>query len=72
MRGSQVCAALKAQPELAAIPVVILTNIAASLFQAVQEGGPDHFVVKSENPDELLAVLGSLLAAKGFTGGWKA
>ena len=70
MRGSQVCATLKAKPELAAIPVVILTNIAASLFPAVTEGGADHFVVKSENPDELLAVLGSLLAAKGFTGGW--
>ena len=70
MRGSQVCARLKAKPELAAIPVIILTNLAASLFQAVAEGGADHFVVKSENPEELLAILDTLLADKGFTGGW--
>jgi CheY-like chemotaxis protein len=72
LRGSQVCAQLKARPHSAGIPVIILTSLAARMSDAVKEGGPDHFVVKSQNPDELLAVLQTLLAAKGFSAGWKA
>ena len=71
-RGSEVCAALKRIPELSGVPVVILTNLASSMFDAVKEGGPEHFVVKSPAPDELLAVLRSLLEDKGFSAGWKA
>jgi CheY-like chemotaxis protein len=70
-RGSEVCAELKARPELSGVPILILTNLASSMFEAVKEGGPDQFVVKSPVPDELLAILGSLLADKGFAGGWR-
>jgi CheY-like chemotaxis protein len=72
LRGSQVCAQIKARPQWARIPVIILTSLAAQMFDAVSEGGPDHFVVKSESPDELLAILQTLLEKKGFTGGRKA
>jgi CheY-like chemotaxis protein len=71
-RGSEVCAALKKMPKLPAVPVVILTSRASSMFDAVKEGGPEHFVVKSPAPDELLAVLRRLLADKGFSAGWEA
>ncbi len=70
MRGSEACAALKARPEHAGVPAVILTSLAASMFAAVKEGGPDHFVVKSPVPDELLAILRTLLEGKGFAAGW--
>ena len=72
MLGSQICAQLKAKPALATIPVIILTSLASTMFDAVKEGRPDRFLVKSENPDELLATLKSLLAAKGFTADWQA
>ena len=69
-RGSDICARIKAQPDLSATPVVILTNLAPSLFSALKEGGADHFVVKSAQPDELLAVLEGLLGARGFATSW--
>ncbi|MBI5208855.1 MAG: response regulator [Elusimicrobia bacterium] len=61
MKGSQVCQAIKADPRLKGVPVILFTAMAGSMLKAVAEGGPDHFVVKSEHSDELLLVLGDIL-----------
>lgn len=61
MKGSQACAKLKARPEFSHIPVIIMTNLAEEMLKAVKEGGPDHFVIKSEFPDELFLVLEGML-----------
>ncbi|MBI5622661.1 MAG: response regulator [Elusimicrobia bacterium] len=61
-KGSEVCASLKARPEFKDVPVVILTNLAGSMLDTIVEGRPDHFVVKSQHPDELLLVLEGLLS----------
>ncbi|MBI5881845.1 MAG: response regulator [Elusimicrobia bacterium] len=60
-KGSEVCAALKAHPAFKKVPVIVLTSLAGSMLDALAEGGPDHFVVKSQHPDELLLVLEGLL-----------
>ena len=70
--GMEVCRQLKQIDKFKKVPVIILTTMAGEMLKIVAGAAPDHFVVKSENPDELLAILGSLLADKGFTGGWKA
>jgi DNA-binding response OmpR family regulator len=59
--GMEVCRQLKADPKFKAVPVVILTTMAAEMLKIIEGGGPDHFVVKSGKPDELFAVLEALL-----------
>lgn len=66
MKGSEVCAKLKALPGLAQVPVIILTSHSGEMLKVVKEGSPDHFVVKSQSPDELFLVLGDLLKDKGW------
>ncbi|MFA6318957.1 MAG: response regulator [Elusimicrobiota bacterium] len=60
-KGSEVCAMIKARPEFKAVPVIVLTSMSGSMLDALAEGGPDHFVVKSQHPDELLLVLEGLV-----------
>ncbi|MBI4678241.1 MAG: response regulator [Elusimicrobia bacterium] len=65
MKGSEVCAAVKSHPGLKAVPVILLTAMAGAMLQAVAEGSPDHFVVKSQRPDELFLVLEAILSDQG-------
>ncbi len=59
--GMELCRQLKADAKLKAVPVIILTTMAAQMLKIIAGGGPDHFVVKSDKPDELFAVLEALL-----------
>src|SRR5262249_60972235 len=56
MDGWAVLTALKADPELADIPVVLFTGMAADRGKAFRLGGSD-FVTKPVDPDRLAAVL---------------
>jgi len=66
MDGLQACRALKALPEVKAIPVVILSG--RGLDDEVQAGldsGAVSYIVKPFSPDELLAEINNLLARVG-------
>jgi PAS domain S-box-containing protein len=56
MDGWAVLSALKADPELAAIPVVLFTGVAGDPNEAFRRGASD-FVPKPVDPDRLAAVL---------------
>ena len=60
--GMDVCAKLKADKKLRRIPVVILTTMACEMLKSVEKARPDHFVVKSGEPNELMEVLETLLS----------
>ena len=60
-KGSEVCAKIKAHAELGKTPVIILTNFAGAMPQALAEGKPEQFVVKDTNPFELMSVIELLL-----------
>jgi DNA-binding response OmpR family regulator len=62
--GMEVCAKIKADKRFRGIPVVILTTMAGEMLKIVESAQPDHFVVKSGEPDELMEVLETLLARK--------
>ena len=59
--GMEVCRQIKESPKYKRIPVIILTTMAQEMLKIVASAAPDHFVVKSEKPEELFAVLDSLL-----------
>ncbi|MFI5361076.1 MAG: PleD family two-component system response regulator [Elusimicrobiota bacterium] len=59
--GMEVCAKLKAHPQLRNVPVIVFTTMADQMIKIVEGGRPDHFVVKDGRPEELLAVIESLL-----------
>ena len=59
--GMEVCRQIKESPKYKRIPVIILTTMAQEMLKIVASAAPDHFVVKSEQPEELFAVLDSLL-----------
>jgi CheY-like chemotaxis protein len=56
MDGWAVLAALKADPELADIPVILFTGLVDDRAEALRRGASDY-VVKPVDPDHLLAVL---------------
>ncbi|MBI3553573.1 MAG: response regulator [Elusimicrobia bacterium] len=60
--GMAVCAKLKADARLGAVPVIILTTMAGEMLKIVDKAKPDHFVVKTGTPDELLEVMEALLS----------
>jgi DNA-binding response OmpR family regulator len=60
----KVCSALKSDKRYSAVPVVILTTMAGEMLKIVEGGKPDHFVVKSGEPDELMEVLEALLSGR--------
>lgn len=60
-KGTAVCAALRAEPGLERVPIVILTTLAERMLEISREAPLDHFVAKTPNPDELFAVLAGLL-----------
>ena len=59
--GMDVCGQLKAHPQLKDIPVIVFTTLAGEMLKIMHGGRPDHFVVKSGRPEELLAVLETFL-----------
>src|SRR5207253_1836619 len=59
--GMEVCRQIKENAKLKKVPVIILTTMAGEMLKIVAGASPDHFVVKSERPEELLAVLESIL-----------
>jgi len=64
--GMKVCAVIKADKRLKNIPVIILTTMAGAMLKIVEGGDPDHFVVKSGSPEELLDVVDAMLAKRKF------
>lgn len=66
--GSDVCREIKTHPSYKTIPVIILTSMAGKMLQIAAEHKPDHFVVKSEHPEELYFVLEALLPEGGPKG----
>ena len=63
--GFQALAALKADPALATIPVIMLTARRAEKdILAALESGADDYLVKPFIPDELFARLSKILARK--------
>jgi len=66
--GHQVCRALKADPETAAIRVVMLTARAGPADQKLAaEAGADTYLTKPFSPAQLLTVVRSLLRAETTT-----
>lgn len=59
--GMEVCRQIKQSEKFKKIPVIILTTMAGEMLKIVAGAAPDHFVVKSERPEELLAVLEEIL-----------
>ena len=59
--GMEICRQIKLLPKYKRIPVIILTTMAKDMLKIVASAAPDHFVVKSGQPEELLAVLDGLL-----------
>ena len=59
--GGEVCGEIKSTPEFASIPVVVMTAHAGALPELFAGLPPDQFVVKSDQPDELLLMLADLL-----------
>ena len=69
MEGHEVCAALRADPRTAAVPVVLLTAKAADADEReASEAGVDAFIVKPFRIEELDEKLRGLLAG-GLTPG---
>jgi DNA-binding response OmpR family regulator len=62
--GMKVCAELKSNKDYRSVPVVILTTMAGEMLKIVEGGKPDHFVVKSGEPDELMQVVEALLTGR--------
>ncbi|MDD5656164.1 MAG: response regulator [Elusimicrobia bacterium] len=60
MTGAELCRRIKAKPEFAEVPVVILTAVAGALPAMLAGCPPDHFVSKTGGIDELTLVLGGL------------
>ena len=58
--GFNVCTGLKAHPEYKTLPVVLLTANVDLMPKIANNCPADLFVSKSDNPDELLLVLGTL------------
>jgi DNA-binding response OmpR family regulator len=66
MTGPEVCAALKADPDTAAIPIVLVTARASGGDRdAGLEHGADDYVTKPFDIDDLDAVLRRLLSPAG-------
>ena len=65
MAGPQVCEALRADPQTAALPVVLLTSQAQErdVVHAYRVGA-DEYVTKPFHPREVLAVVERLLAGR--------
>lgn len=65
MYGPDVCAALRAQPETARIPLVLLTTQGEERDVAHgYRSGADEYLTKPFHPREVLAVVERLLAAR--------
>jgi DNA-binding response OmpR family regulator len=65
LSGYEVLAAIRADPALAPLPVILLTAMADS--QHVRQGltaGADEYVTKPYRPDELCAAVATLLARR--------
>lgn len=60
-KGTELCAALRAEPGFERLPVVIMTTLAERMLEIGKDAPSSHFVAKSANPDELFAVLSGLL-----------
>ncbi len=63
MDGYQMCRMIKDDPELASIPVVLLTSLSdtGDIIRGL-ECGADNFIVKTSNEESILARIGGLLA----------
>lgn len=58
MDGLEVCRAVRVDPDLAELPVVLMTARAqVSSVKAVMDAGADHYIVKPFGPIELLELL---------------
>ncbi|MBI3288101.1 MAG: response regulator [Elusimicrobia bacterium] len=55
--GHEVCRQIRASAEFKAIPVIIMTANTGIMPKVAADGPPDHFVAKTENPDELMLIL---------------
>jgi DNA-binding response OmpR family regulator len=59
--GREVCEALKAAAEFVATPVILMTAHADVLTKVLAGRPPEQFIVKSDQPEELLLILEGLL-----------
>lgn len=64
--GHQVCKDIKTEPAFKAKPVIIMTAHSERMLKMISDTPPEHFVVKDNNPDELLLVLGSVFPEMGL------
>lgn len=66
MDGEELCRAVRADPELAFLPVVMLTARSSRESRlAALEGGADDYLVKPFDPEELELRIRNLFAARG-------
>ncbi|MFI5363873.1 MAG: response regulator [Elusimicrobiota bacterium] len=63
--GGELCETIKSDPEFEKAFVVIITAHAAVLPEVLARCPPDQFVAKTEQSDELVFVLETLLAKNG-------
>jgi len=67
MSGTELCAAVKGEPSLSGIPVVLVTSKAEREMKIEGlEGGADDYVTKPFHPRELLARVRSLVRLRGL------
>lgn len=66
MNGEDILKAIKSNPRLAAIPVVVLTNtLQPEWRERFLAGGADHFLIKMDTAtDEIVAVVTKLINEK--------
>ena len=65
--GYNVCLGLKKSEEFAQVPVILLTANVDVLPKVAASCAANHFIAKSESPDELLMILEGIFAAQDKT-----